>query len=261
MVCNFSGVAVTIFGLSVYWYSLAYICGILAALKLSGIVAERTTAGISQSQLDEFVAFAVVGVILGGRLGHVFLYDWEFYQQRPMEIVKIWRGGMSFYGGFLGVLVMAGWFCRKRHINFLAFTDLWSVGTPIGLFLGRIANFINGELLGKESDIVWNVVFQDGVHRHPSQIYEAILEGVLLFLVMLTAFEKKYHLHIGRLSGIFCCGYGIARFLSEFFRKPDSPFSYLLLYRSGLNLNQYASVALLLLGVILIHGSQKNEIR
>jgi phosphatidylglycerol:prolipoprotein diacylglycerol transferase len=233
----------------------------LAALKIAGIVAERAATGIGERHLNEFIGFAVAGVILGGRLGHVLVYDSDFYLHHPVEIVKIWNGGMSFFGGFLGVLVAVCQFCRKNNMAFLAFTDLWAVGTPIGLFLGRIANFINGELLGKKSDVAWSVVFRNGAPRHPSQIYEAILEGVFLFLVMLLAVRKRCYIHIGRLSGIFCIGYGMARFLAEFFREPDSRLSGLLLISSGLNLNQYFCIALQLLGVILIGKSLKNRIR
>jgi phosphatidylglycerol:prolipoprotein diacylglycerol transferase len=169
-----------------------------------------------------------------------------------MEILKIWRGGMSFYGGFLGIIFVTHRFCRKNKIDFLRFLDLWALGVPIGLFLGRIANFINTELLGKVSDVPWKVIFKDGIPRHPSQIYEALLEGGLLFGVMLTAFHRKCYLLRGLSSGIFCAGYGAARFCGEFFREPDSEFSGRLLDLSGLNLNQYISLLMLLLGVFLI---------
>jgi phosphatidylglycerol:prolipoprotein diacylglycerol transferase len=164
---------------------------------------------------------------------------------------------MSFYGGFIGVVVATYFFCKKHNIIFLRFIDLWSVSVPLGLFLGRIANFINSELLGKESQVPWNVVFRDGVHRHPSQLYEAFLEGILLFLIMLVSFRNKCHRYNGRLSGIFCIGYGAGRFLAEFFREADSKFSSKLLYFSGLNLNQYISILMVLLGITLVVNSRK----
>jgi phosphatidylglycerol:prolipoprotein diacylglycerol transferase len=257
VIYNFSNVAFSIFGLPIHWYSLAYIVGILTGLGLSTFLSEKLDRKIDRRLLDEFVSVAIMGIILGGRLGHIIFYDLGYYLEFPAEIIKIWKGGMSFYGGFIGVIAAAHWFCKKQKISFLDFMDLWSVSVPIGLFFGRIANFINGELLGKESFIAWNVVFQDGIHRHPSQLYEALLEGVALFFVMLTSFGKGFHRHRGRLSGIFCAGYGVARFFAEFFREPDSIFSYKLLYFSGLNLNQYMSLAMVMLGIILICESRR----
>jgi phosphatidylglycerol:prolipoprotein diacylglycerol transferase len=257
VVCNFSSVAFSIFGLPVRWYSLAYIFGIVVALKLSVFFSKRFEEKIPPQILDDFVGIAIGGIILGGRLGHVLFYDFDYYLNSPAEIFKIWRGGMSFYGGFMGVVGAALWFCRKRRIAFWGFMDLWSISVPIGLFFGRIANFINAELPGKESYVPWNVVFRDGVHRHPSQLYEAFLEGILLFFVMLASFGAGAHQYKGRLSGIFCGGYGIARFCAEFFREPDSEFSRELLNFSGLNLNQYMSAIMAISGVILIIRSKK----
>ncbi|MDR2645699.1 MAG: prolipoprotein diacylglyceryl transferase [Holosporaceae bacterium] len=257
MVCNFSNVAFSIFDLPVRWYSLAYIFGIIIAFKLSVFLSKYLKNEIPVSVLDDFVGVAIGGIILGGRLGHVLFYDSSYYLKFPMEILKIWKGGMSFYGGFIGVIIAANLFCKKHRIIFLEFMDLWSVSVPIGLFFGRIANFINAELLGKESDVSWNVVFADGVHRHPSQLYEAFLEGILLFFAMLIAFKAGCHHSRGKLSGIFCTGYGMTRFLAEFFREPDSQLSHMLLCSSGLNLNQYMSVIMAIVGIILIAKSQK----
>jgi phosphatidylglycerol:prolipoprotein diacylglycerol transferase len=257
VICNFSNVAFSIFDLPVRWYSLAYIFGILIAFKLSVFLSKYLKNKIPASVLDDFVGVAIGGIILGGRLGHVIFYDFGYYSKFPMEILKIWKGGMSFYGGFIGVIVAAYLFCKKRRIIFWEFMDLWSVGVPIGLFFGRIANFINAELLGKESDVPWNVIFADGVHRHPSQLYEAFLEGILLLSIMLTAFKAKCHRRKGKLSGIFCASYGVTRFLAEFFREPDSQLSHTLLCSSGLNLNQYMSVIMAIVGIILIAKSQK----
>jgi phosphatidylglycerol:prolipoprotein diacylglycerol transferase len=236
----------------VHWYSLAYIFGIIIAQRLSIFLSKQLEIKIASRLIDDFVSVAIIGIILGGRLGYVLFYDFAYYFRFPIEIFKVWKGGMSFYGGFIGVVAAAYWFCRKHKIIFLRFLDLWSVSVPIGLFFGRIANFINAELLGKESSVPWNVIFSDGIQRHPSQLYEAFLEGILLFFMMLLAFNKKYHQYRGRLSGIFCAGYGVARFCAEFFREPDSDFSHKLLCTSGLNLNQYMSIAIFLLGMVLI---------
>jgi phosphatidylglycerol:prolipoprotein diacylglycerol transferase len=252
LVCNFSNVAFSIFGFPVHWYSLAYIFGVSIAAKLTVFFSRRAGCKIPSTLTDDFIGAAVGGIVLGGRLGHVLFYDFAYYSEFPAEIFKIWKGGMSFYGGFIGVVTATCLFCRRRHVNFLNFIDLWSVSVPIGLFFGRIANFINAELLGKESDVPWCVIFSDGIPRHPSQLYEALLEGVLLFGVMLAAFQKKCYRCAGRLSGIFCCGYGVARFFAEFFREPDSSFSRELLNLSGLNLNQFMSTAMVALGIFLI---------
>lgn len=252
MICNFSNIAFHIFGFPVHWYSLAYICGILIAFRITLTLAQRSEADISPSHIEDFLTTAVIGIIVGGRLGHVVFYDSDFYLANPLEVLKIWKGGMSFFGGFIGVICATYTFCKMRNINFLRFIDLWSVSVPIGLFFGRIANLLNGELLGKESNVAWGIIFKDGICRHPSQIYEALLEGVLLFIVMLTAFSRGCYKTAGKLSGIFCCGYGTARFIAEFFREPDSEFSWKLLCSTGVNLNQYMSVIMLILGAYLI---------
>ncbi|MBO7453913.1 MAG: prolipoprotein diacylglyceryl transferase [Alphaproteobacteria bacterium] len=261
MVCDFSPVAFHVFGFPVHWYSFAYIFGIIFAFKLTEFLMKKSEYDMDLKLLDDFVGVVVLGIILGGRLGHVLFYDPGFYRSDPLEIFKIWKGGMSFFGGFIGIVLATYWFCKKHHLNFLSFFDYWSVGTPIGLFFGRIANFINGELLGKQSsEIAWSVVFGDGIPRHPSQIYEAILEGIVLFLIMVFAFYKKQYKFDGRLSGIFCLGYGINRFIGECFRVPDSLFSWDLFFSTGINLNQYFCFAIMALGVFLIYRSLVNEI-
>jgi phosphatidylglycerol:prolipoprotein diacylglycerol transferase len=261
MVCNFSPVAFHVFGFPVHWYSFAYIFGIIFAFKLTEFLMKKSEYNIDSKILDDFLSVVVLGIIFGGRLGHVLFYDFSFYWNNPMEIFKIWKGGMSFFGGFIGIIAVTYWFCKKHNLNFLGFFDHWSVGVPIGLFLGRIANFINGELLGKpSSSIAWSVVFKDGIPRHPSQIYEAILEGIVLFLIMIFAFHKKQYKFDGRLSGIFCLGYGMSRFIGECFREPDSFFSWDLFFSTGINLNQYFCFAIIALGVLLIYRSLVNEI-
>ncbi len=256
MVCNFSPVAFHVFGFPIHWYSFAYIFGIIFAFKLTEFLMKKEEYNVGPKVLDDFVGVLVLGIILGGRVGHVLFYDFEYYAQNPLEIIKIWKGGMSFFGGFIGVIIATYFFCKQNKLKFLRFIDYWSVGIPIGLFFGRIANFINGELLGKPSSVIaWNVVFGDGIPRHPSQIYEAILEGVVLFLIMIFAFYKKQNEFEGRLSGIFCLGYGINRFIGECFRMPDSLFSWDLFLKTGINLNQYFCWIIMGLGMFLIYRS------
>ena len=259
MVCNFSSVAFYVFGLPIHWYSLAYILGITIAWKLTEFFSKKTNSCFNDD-LEDFINYAVIGIVVGGRVGHVLFYDFNYYLKNYIEILKIWKGGMSFFGGFVGTIFVTYLFCKKRKIDFLSFIDLWSISVPIGLFLGRIANFVNGELLGKETDVAWGVVFRDGILRHPSQIYEAILEGIVLFLVMLLSFHKKFYKYKGRLSGVFCAGYGIARFICEFFREPDSPLSYELFFYTNLNFNQHLSICIIMLGIFLIYRSSKKHV-
>ena len=258
MICDFSPIAFQCFGLQIHWYSLAYIFGILIATKLTECFAVKSEKPEYLTPIREFLNPAIIGIIIGGRLGHVFFYGFSYYLENYLEILKIWRGGMSFFGGFMGVILAAYIHCKNKKIDFLQFMDLWAISAPIGLFFGRIANFLNGELLGKASDIAWQVVFYDGIPRHPSQLYEAFLEGVVLLLVMIFAFRKKAHKHSGMLSGIFCAGYGIARIIGEFFREPDTMFSERLLHTYGINLNQFMSIGIVILGSILIYRNMKK---
>jgi phosphatidylglycerol:prolipoprotein diacylglycerol transferase len=259
MICNFSRIAFSVFGYPVHWYSLAYIFSILVAVPITRWLAGKSNGEFQKKFINEFIDYAIAGIILGGRLGHVLLYDFDYYSAHPEEILKIWKGGMSFYGGFSGVVVAAFLFCRSRHLEFLKFMDLWAVSVPIGLFLGRIANFINGELLGRSTDVAWAVIFLDGAPRHPSQLYEAFSEGILLFILLLSSFfYGKGYRESGRLCGTFCAGYGTARFVCEFFREADSKFSRQLLLATGMNINQYISVGLFALGIYLLYNSHTN---
>ena len=260
MICDFSAVAFHVFGFPIYWYSLAYIFGIIIALKFTEFFFKKSNNIEALKYTDEFIGYIVFGIIIGGRLGHVLFYDFSFYLENPLEIFKVWHGGMSFFGGFMGIVLASFLFCKKNRINFLKFMDIWSISVPIGLFFGRIANFINGELLGKVSEAIpWFVVFKDGAPRHPSQIYEAILEGLLLFFILAVSFYKKQYRFTGRLSGIFCLGYGLCRFIGELFREPDSFFSYQLHSKTGINLNQYMCFAILVLGTFLVYKSRSHD--
>lgn len=258
MICNFSPIAFSVFGFGIHWYSLAYIFGLILALQLTTRLSVKFGNVFPKETINDFISYAIGGIIIGGRLGYVFFYDWQYYSSYPLEIFKVWKGGMSFYGGFLGVIIATIIFCRKKQIEFLGFIDLWSISVPIGLFLGRIANFINGELLGTPSNVPWHVIFQDGIPRHPSQIYEAILEGILLFVIMILSASQKLYKIKGALSGIFCLGYGVARFIAEFFREPDSSLSMALVQSTGFNLNQYFSIAIAVLGIVVLFARLKN---
>jgi len=223
------------------WYALAYIAGLLIGwqLVLRAIRAPRLWRGdppLNAEQLDRLLTWVILGVVLGGRLGFVLFYQPGYYLTHPAEILKIWQGGMSFHGGFLGVVVAALIFCRREGIALLPMADLLALAAPPGLLLGRIANFINAELWGRQTAMPWGVAFpgeaaqacatfEGPCVRHPSQLYEAGLEGLLLGGALLVlAFGMGALRHPGRLAGVFFAGYGAARFVVEFFRQPDAQF-------------------------------------
>jgi phosphatidylglycerol---prolipoprotein diacylglyceryl transferase len=223
------------------WYALAYIVGILFGwwIVLRAIRTPRLWAGeppLTAEQVERLLTWIILGVILGGRLGYVLFYDLPTYLADPLQIVQVWEGGMSFHGGFVGVVVAGIWFCRREGIPMLSMGDLLAIAAPVGLMLGRVANFINAELWGRPTDLPWGVIFPGAAAqtcpqlvglcaRHPSQLYQAALEGLLLALVLFwLAFRKGWFKWPGALMGVFLTGYGIARFLVEFVRQPDAQF-------------------------------------
>lgn len=235
--------SVTLFGitLSLRWYALAYIAGILIGwrLALAAVGTPRLWAGeapMTRDQVERLLTWVIVGVILGGRLGFVLFYQPSYYLANPWEIPQVWNGGMAFHGGFLGVVV-AGWlFCRAERIPMLSAADVMALATPPGLFLGRIANFINAELWGRPTDLPWGVAFPGELAqtcpgvigvcaRHPSQLYEAAMEGVILGAALIwLAWRRGWLRSPGAIAGLFFTGYGTARFLVEFLRQPDIQF-------------------------------------
>jgi len=245
-------VAFEIGPLIVRWYALAYIAGILAGWKYCQWLNRRPAGLVSQTALDDFLAWAVLGVILGGRLGYVLFYQPGHYLANPLAILEVWRGGMSFHGGLVGTAIAMILFAQARRIPLLALTDLVAAATPIGLGLGRIANFINGELYGRPTDVPWAVVFPAGgpAPRHPSQLYEAMLEGVALFLLLLVlvrVFEARKR--PGLISGVFLLGYGAARIFAEFFREPDPQLGFLW---GGATMGQLLTLPMMAGGVALL---------
>lgn len=242
---------------AIRWYALAYITGLVLGWRYMIWLARQPGSLIKATDADDFLTWATFAVILGGRLGYVLFYKPEYYLAAPGEILKTWQGGMSFHGGFLGVLIATVIFTRRRKIRFWAFIDLAAVVTPIGLFFGRIANFINSELWGRPSDVPWAMVFPTGgpFARHPSQLYEALLEGVVLLVVLhLVWRNEKLRATPGVLSGAFLIGYGLSRIIVEFFREPDAHLGYLAL---GATMGQWLSVPMVLAGVALIVYARK----
>ncbi|MBA5775759.1 prolipoprotein diacylglyceryl transferase [Stappia sp. F7233] len=241
---------------AIRWYALAYIAGILLAWRLMRreVADERLWNGMARPQpvdIDDFVLWATLGIILGGRLGYVLFYDPVYFLNNPTDVLKVWTGGMSFHGGFLGTVLAMVLFARMRGLSVLTFFDLAGTVAPIGLFFGRIANFINGELWGRPSDVPWAIAFPTGgpEPRHPSQLYEAALEGVVLFLLIRLAVTRFSTLQRpGLTAGLFAAGYGAARTIAEFFRMPDVQIGYLY---GGLTMGMLLSAPMILAGLAL----------
>jgi phosphatidylglycerol:prolipoprotein diacylglycerol transferase len=224
---HFSPILVRIGPIAIHYYALAYIVALLIGWQVVRRLASLVPVAATGLQVDDFLTWATLGIILGGRLGYVILYQPWFFLTHPLRIVAVWDGGMSFHGGCIGVTVAIIWFCRREHINILRFADRIAVAVPIGLFLGRIANFINGELWGRAA-AAWfpypMIYPQSGsdVPRYPSELIEAFLEGIVLFIVLLAACRsQRLRQASGALTGIFIAGYGAARITGEFFREPD----------------------------------------
>ena len=235
------------------WYAMAYIAGLVLGWRLMRKLVTQPPAVATPLQVDDFLTWATLGVVLGGRLGYVLFYQPSAFIAEPLRILQVWTGGMSFHGGMLGVVIATILFCRRQSIPLLGFADRIAVVAPIGLCFGRIANFINGELWGRVApDVPWAIVFPYGgpLPRHPSQIYQAVLEGVVLF-VLLFALSRRdaIRARAGMLTGIFLTGYGLARIIGEFFREPDSFLGFLAF---GATMGQLLSIPMVLAGIWLI---------
>lgn len=244
--------------LAISWYSLSYVVAILLCYIYGKyLIKNLNLPYINILDLDKVINWAVIGIIIGGRLGYVFFYDLSQYLENPIDILKTYKGGMSFHGGFLGVILSSYLYCRKYKIKYLALMDLFAMVVPIGLFLGRIGNFINGELYGRITDLPWAVLFPAGGYlpRHPSQIYESLTEGLLLFFIIRYAANKKKFMQVGFLSGLFLLGYGCCRFLVEFTREPDSHIGFVI---SFFTMGQLLSIPMILSGIFLMLRSKKH---
>jgi phosphatidylglycerol:prolipoprotein diacylglycerol transferase len=238
--------------LVVRWYALSYLVGFLVGWRLAIVFARRSPIRPNGEDMDAFVTWAIIGVILGGRLGYVLFYNIEVYLQDPLAIFQVWQGGMAFHGGLLGAVVAMIIYARVRGFSPFALGDMVAAVAPIGLFFGRIANFINAELYGRVTDVSWGVVFPgtDGQPRHPSQLYEAFLEGLVLFIVMLILVRRRsILLRPGTVAGVFLILYGLFRFLVEFVREPDAQLGFLWL---GATMGQILSLPMILIGVWMV---------
>lgn len=247
---------------AIRWYALSYIAGILIGWFILRLITRPAHDPVGHSPLEALLNVGIIGIILGGRLAYVLFYNLPYYASQPLEVLAVWKGGMSFHGGLLGMIGAVYIVSRRHRIRFLQLADLVAIVAPIGLFLGRTANFINCELYGRITDMPWGVVFNQGtciksgdtsmvgdLPRHPSQIYEALLEGLMLFIIMLILLRLGARQRLGRLSGVFLTGYGLSRSVVELFREPDSQLGFLI---SGTTMGQWLSLPMIIAGLYLI---------
>ena len=251
---NFDPVAFQFLSFGIRWYSLAYITGIVLGWLLCKKIFIKNLK--IDEKFDDYISYLIIGIIIGGRIGYIVFYNLNYYINNILDIFKIWEGGMSFHGGLFGVIIASIVFARKYKQDSFLYMDLVSLVAPIGIFFGRLANFINSELYGIPTEVLWAVTFIriDRLSRHPSQLYEAILEGLVLFLILLYFRKKDYLKKPGLISALFLIFYSIFRFIVEFFRLPDEQLGYLIF---NLSIGQIISLIFILLGIILFYF--KNE--
>jgi phosphatidylglycerol:prolipoprotein diacylglycerol transferase len=247
--------------LEVRWYSLAYIFGILIgwwiAKKIILFKNINRTDIVDAKLFDDLINYIIISIILGGRLGYIVFYNFSYYFNNPLDILKIWQGGMSFHGALIGIILATYLFAKKTKVNLFFFLDIISSVAPIGIFFGRIANFINGELYGKPSSFFWSVIFPevDKIPRHPSQLYEAALEGVVLLIILMSVVCKK-ETKIGIVSALFMIFYGFFRIIAEQFREPDVQIGYLFdLFTMG----SVLSFSMIVIGLFILQKAKNNE--
>jgi phosphatidylglycerol:prolipoprotein diacylglycerol transferase len=262
---TFDPIAIAIGPIVIRWYALAYIGGIVFGWIYARALVKNERlwggpAAITLPLLDDFILWVTVGIIVGGRTGYVLFYNLPFFIQHPAEILELWKGGMSFHGGFIGCVIAVIWFARKNGISILSLGDIGTAVGPIGLFLGRIANFINSELWGRpaDPDLPWAMIFPNGgpLPRHPSQLYEAGLEGILLFTVLAVMIRFGALKRPGLIVGSFIALYGLARIAGEHFREPDPQLGFLW---GGLTMGMLLSVPMVIVGAIIMVAAWRRK--
>ena len=246
---DFDPVAFAIFNLEIRWYSLSYIFGIIFGWTYCKKKLIKNK--VIQKLFDDYIFYLIIGIIVGGRIGYVFIYNSSYYLSNISEIIKIWEGGMSFHGAVLGIIIATYLFSKKHKISIFYLLDLVALSSPIGIFFGRISNFINSELYGRETEVFWSTKFIliDNLSRHPSQIYEAIFEGLILFII-LNFIISRDNKKDGYISSLFLIFYSVFRFITEFYRLPDIHLGYLFL---NLTMGQFLSLIFLITGVFLFY--------
>ena len=253
---NFDPVAFQIFSFEIRWYSLAYIIGILLGWVLSKKIFIKNLE--INKKFDDYISYLIIGIIVGGRFGYIVFYNFNYYLNNILDIFKIWEGGMSFHGGLIGVICASIIFAKKNKQDYFLYTDVVALAAPIGIFFGRLANFVNSELYGSPTEVPWAVTFVqvDNLSRHPSQLYEAVLEGIILFLILIYFRKKNYLEKPGLISALFLILYSIFRFIVEFFRVPDEQLGYLIL---SLSMGQIISLIFIIFGIILFYVKNENK--
>ena len=248
---EFNTFAVQFGGFGIRWYAIAYLIGFLAGWYLLRREASHSGSPLRPETVDILLNYVLFGVIIGGRLGYILFYNSTYYLAHPLAMLRIWEGGMAFHGALLGVAVAILIMAKRQHVPFFVLTDRIALVVPIGLFFGRLSNFINGELYGRVTALPWAMVFpnSDGQPRHPSQLYEAGLEGLLLGVIMLMLWRRRWHQQHGRITGLLLAGYGVARCIIEFVREPDSQVGLLL---DWVSMGQLLSMPMIIFGVYLI---------
>ena len=246
---NLDPIAFKIFNFSIYWYSLSYLFGFIFSFFYAKFLIQKGYVKLNFSYFEDFLSWAVVSVIIGGRLGYIFFYNLNFYLENPLFILKIWEGGMSFHGGLLGLIFSIFLYSKLKKIDFIELSNLVSACAPFGLFLGRIANFVNKELVGKPTDSNWGVLFiENDVLRHPSQLYESLFEGLVLFFLILYVFFKNYHKFVN-IFAVFLIFYGLSRFALEFYREPDQHIGYIF---QNFSMGQLLSFPMIIIGIVFL---------
>jgi phosphatidylglycerol---prolipoprotein diacylglyceryl transferase len=249
-------VAISLGPFAIRWYALAYIVGLLIGWRYCLRLAADLPHLVRRQDIDDFLVWATLAVVLGGRIGYVLFYNPGYYFAHPLQAFYVWQGGMSFHGGAIGVTIAIILYCRARQIRIFAFSDIITEAIPIGLLFGRIANFINGELYGRPSNVPWAMIFPNGgpVPRHPSQLYEAVCEGILLFLLLFIAERRGARSSPGMATGLFLAGYAVARMSGELFRQPDPQLGYLIF---GTTMGQLLSIPLLIAGILIMAWARR----
>jgi len=253
---NFDPIAFQILSFEIRWYSLAYVSGIIIGWFLCKKIFIKNSN--IKEKFDDFIPYLIIGIIVGGRLGYILIYNFNYYINNILDIFKIWEGGMSFHGGLIGVIIASIIFSKKDKQDSFLYMDLVSLVAPIGIFFGRLANFINSELYGAPTEVPWAVTFIqiDNLSRHPSQLYEAILEGIILFLILFYFRKKNFLEKPGLISSLFLIFYSIFRFIVEFFRVPDQELGYLIF---DLTMGQIISLLFILTGILLFFFKNENK--
>jgi phosphatidylglycerol:prolipoprotein diacylglycerol transferase len=253
-------IALSIGPIDIRWYALSYMAGFLLGWwAIRKFLELYPSQYLTKEKTDDLLTWIIIGVILGGRFGYVVFYNFPYYAEKPLEAFMIWQGGMAFHGGLIGVILAMIGFAWKNKIPFFAFSDRVAVVTPIGLFFGRLANFINGELFGRATDLPWGMVFREGdIARHPSQLYQALTEGLILFCILVIAQHyPKIREHFGVLSGLFLSAYAFMRFFVEFTRQPDAHIGFL---SFGLSMGQVLCIPMFMAGLgIIVYAFRSHE--